>query len=264
MGFSLEVAGLGLLEGVSRYYFMKYMHENYVHVCSLMIHAFKGDLPGVNKYDLKSRVKMWEEMVVKTREIATLQNNTAPYQDLLRKYLNTCKVAVDNAYVQFLDPDTKDVNVAIQNLEDYVIVGLQNDMGESLSRWVNITKRSCKHHKHFKRLQKVYTDIFDGMTAEGEVKKFRESKITITDKAEAKGRRLSAVRNIINTDKIDAKDANSGNAESTTPGTSLVSPDFNSLDEDLKAMITKFTAGDQKVWERVIQLYEIQKEWGRS
>jgi hypothetical protein len=216
----------------------------------------------VKNAPVQERVKLWEEKVVKAREIATLQNNTVPYQNLLRQYLKTCEVAVDNAYVQFLDPDTKDVNVAIQNLEEYVIVGLQSEMGETLSRWVNITRRSCKSHEHFGKMEKVFTGIFDGMTEDGEVKKFRESKITLNEAVQAQ-RRLSVVQHIINQDNEDEdEDVNVDHTKPST-GISLVSPDFNSLDDDLKDMISRFTAGDQKVWKRVLELYELQKDWGK-
>ena len=222
----------------------------------------KCDLPGVSG-NISKRVEEWEKKVVKTREIATLQNNTTPYQDLLRQYLKVCEVAVDNAYVQFLDPDTKDVNIAIQNLEDYVIVGLQNKMGETLSRWVNITGRSCQSHPHFERMKKVFADIFDSMTAQGEVKKFRESKITL-NQADVAHRKLSILHRIgkgneDSDDEVAKKDHTKSSA-----GISLASPDFNSLDNDLKEMILRFTKGDQKVWKRVLELFEMQREWGRQ
>ena len=221
----------------------------------------KCDLPGVSKVSSQDRAKIWEEKVVKTREIATLQNDTVPYQELLRQYLTTCEVAVNNAYVQFLDPDTNDVNVAIRNLEDYVIVGLQTDMGETLSRWVNITKQSCSGHKHFGKMERVFADIFDGMTADGEVKKFRESKISLNEYGGAQRRRLSLVRRVVNIDETVKKD---NIADMPASEISLVSPDINSLDSDLKEMITRYTSGDQLVWKRVLELYEIQRDWGRS
>ncbi|KAL3795554.1 hypothetical protein HJC23_009267 [Cyclotella cryptica] len=218
----------------------------------------KCDLPGAESGKVVERVKRWGEIVVKAREIATLQNNTAPYQDLLRKYLRTCESANDNAYVQFLDPDTKDVNVALQNLEDYVIVGLQNEMGETLNRWVNITRRSCRSHKYFSRMEKVFADIVNDMTAEGEVKKFRESQVKLDETT----RRLSVIQQIINRKGID-DDAQKNNTNSSS-SINLVAPDFNILDDDLKEIITRYTAGDQKVWGRVLELYEAQREWGRQ
>ena len=219
----------------------------------------KCDLPGVGKIPIQDRVKKWEEKVVKTREIATLQNNTAPYQALLRKYLTTCEVAINNAYVQFLDPDTNDVDVALRNLEEYVIVGLQTDMGETLSRWVNITKQSCSGHKHFRKMERVFADIFEGMTSDGEVKKFRESKISLNEVPESR-RRLSLVRQIINTDEAVKNDSIQ---DEPAYEISLISPDINSLDKDLKEMIIRYTSGDQVVWKRVLELYEIQRDWGR-
>ncbi|KAL7476818.1 hypothetical protein ACHAW6_002652 [Cyclotella cf. meneghiniana] len=218
----------------------------------------KCDLPGAGSGKTVDRVKRWGEIVVKAREVATLQNNTAPYQDLLRKYLKTCECANDNAYVQFLDPDTKDVNVAIQNLEDYVIVGLQNEMGETLNRWVNITRRTCRAHKYFRRMETVFANLFNDMTADGEVKKFRESKIRLDEAT----RRLSVVQHIINGQRT-GEDAQKNNTHSSS-SISLVAPDFNSLDDDLKEIITRYTAGDQKVWERVLVLYDAQREWGRQ
>lgn len=47
--------------------------------------------------------------------------------------------AVDNTYVQFLDPNTKSLEVALHNLERYIVVGLQSDMTETISRWANMT-----------------------------------------------------------------------------------------------------------------------------
>lgn len=221
----------------------------------------KCNLPGV-KGPVKDRVERWGDKVVETREIATLQNNTAPYQNLLRLYLRTCHMANDNAYVQFLDPDTKNVDVAIQNLEDYVIVGLQNDMGETMTRWVNITRRSCRNHKHFTKMETVFADIFAGMTADGEMKKFRESKITVDEAEEATQRRLSVAQQLLS-GKGSEESAQSNNPQPTT-GINLISPDFSTLDDDLKELITNFTAGDQKVWQRVLELYEMQREWGRQ
>eukprot|EP00956_Cyclotella_meneghiniana_P017018 scaffold27460_cov56-Cyclotella_meneghiniana.AAC.3 len=225
----------------------------------------KCDLPGVGKANIKDRVKAWERMVVKTREVATLQNDTAPYQELLRKYLTTCEVAVDNAYVQFLDPDTKDVTVAIRNLEDYVIVGLQNEMGETLRRWVNITRRSCRGHERFGRMEKVFDDITNGMSADGEVKKWRESKVTLSEVNETQKPRLLS-ETIIDAENNEEKDGAAEEIDNTksSDGINLISPDFNTLDDDLKEMITRFTAGDQKVWERVLELFEMQKDWGRK
>ena len=177
-------------------------------------------------------------------------------------YLRTCEAAVNNAYVQFLDPDTKSVDVALQNLEDYVIVGLQTDMGETLTRWVNITKRSCHNHQHFRKMERVFADIFNGMTADGEVKKFRESKIVLNEANDAQ-RKLSVVQNIVHADTAEDEAVETDSAE-LSAGISLVSPDFNTLDDDLKEMITRFTAGDQQVWKRVLELYEMQKDWGRQ
>lgn len=235
----------------------------------------KCDLPGVGKANIKDRVKKWERMVVQTREVATFQNDTGPYRELLRKYLTTCEVAVDNAYIQFLDPDTKDVDVAVRNLEDYVIVGLQNEMGETLRRWVNITRRSCRGHERFDRMEKVFSDITDAVTADGEVKKWRESKVTLNEGNETKTPRLlSAITNsqeTINGSRHDSAADNENedvveeidNTKSSA-GINLISPDFNTLDDDLKEMIIRFTAGDQKVWERVLELFEMQRDWGRK
>jgi hypothetical protein len=215
----------------------------------------KCNLPGAN-----GPVE-WGKRVTKAREIAALENNTAPYQKLMRSYLEDCHLANNNTYVQFLDPDTKDVNVAKQNLEDYVIVGLQNKISETLIRWATIARRSCRGHKHYQRMKNVF-DYVNNITADGEVQKFRESPRELNDAHEIARRRLSITQQSNDTDYHD-ESLNVNNKRETT-GTNLISPDFNTLDEDLKETITRFTEEDQKVWKRALELYEMQREWGRQ
>ncbi|KAL3787574.1 hypothetical protein HJC23_000062 [Cyclotella cryptica] len=135
----------------------------------------KCDLPGAGKG--KGRVERWNERVVKAREIATLQHDWTEYQSLLREYLDTCRMAADNAYIQFLDPYSKDVNRAINNLEKYVIVGLQTEMEETMERWINITKKSCRKHPHFDEMNtKVFEKILGDMKIKGGFDRKRETR----------------------------------------------------------------------------------------
>ena len=78
-------------------------------------------------------LEAWQNRIISAREVAALDDLTL-YQQALREYLESCKNAVDNAYVQFLDPKTKDVGVALAHLNKYVIVGMQTDVDQSLER----------------------------------------------------------------------------------------------------------------------------------
>ncbi|EJK73314.1 hypothetical protein THAOC_05068 [Thalassiosira oceanica] len=66
--------------------------------------------------------------------------------------------AVNNTYVQFLDPDTKSLEKALYNLERYIVVGLQSDMTETMSRWANLTLRSCQDHPGFNTIEKLLNE----------------------------------------------------------------------------------------------------------
>ncbi len=96
-------------------------------------------LPGVNDLD------GWQSRIITAREVAAL-NDLSLYQQALQEYLSNCENAVDNAYVQFLDPKTKDVDVALAHLNKYVIVGMQTDLDESLERWTKMALWSCREH----------------------------------------------------------------------------------------------------------------------
>jgi hypothetical protein len=87
----------------------------------------------------------WQSRVVSARELAFL-NDLTLYQKALREYLDGCGHAVDNVYVQFLDPKTKNVDVALLHLNKYVIVGMQTDLDEPLRRWKKIVMWSCRQH----------------------------------------------------------------------------------------------------------------------
>jgi len=68
-------------------------------------------------------------------------DETNPFHALQLGWTNYLlhRKAVDNTYVQFLDPNTKSLEVALHNLERYIVVGLQSDMTETISRWANMT-----------------------------------------------------------------------------------------------------------------------------
>jgi hypothetical protein len=199
----------------------------------------KCDLPGAGKG--VGRVERWEQRVVKAREIATLQNDTTVYQMLLREYLDTCQSAADNAYVHFLDPDTHDVNVALKNLEEHVIVGLQTDMEGTLERWVNITKKSCSSHPQFQRMEDaVLNKILADIKTNGGVER----------------KRASAV--ILNVTEVKTEETKSSS------GIKLSSPDVRAFDKDLQKLLNKLIAGDEVIFKRVVEIYEEQRDWGRD
>ena len=102
-------------------------------------------------------LEAWQNRIISAREVAAL-NDLTLYQQALREYLESCKNAVDNAYVQFLDPKTKDVGVALAHLNKYVIVGMQTDLDQSLERWTKVTLWTCRDHPHAEIIRKALTD----------------------------------------------------------------------------------------------------------
>lgn len=223
------------------------------------------ELPGAGKG--KGRVNRWNAIVVKAREIATLQNNWTEYQSLLRIYLDTCSMAADNAFVQFLDPITKDVNRAVSNLEKYVIVGLQNDMDETMKRWINITKSSCRTHPMYRDMDgRVFQKILDSMQRNGGFDRKRESTVDLKPKRKStvdlKPRRTQTIRDTakraLSEDDLDILE------EEPKPRSDikLVSPDVSIFEDDLQELIKNLTAGDAVVYQRVLELYEEQRYWG--
>ncbi|KAL7518843.1 hypothetical protein ACHAWX_003646 [Stephanocyclus meneghinianus] len=214
----------------------------------------KCDLPGAGKG--KGRVERWNKRVLKTREIATLQNDWTEYQSLLREYLDTCRMAADNAYVQFLDPYSKDLNLALANLEKYVIVGLQTEMEDTMERWINITKKSCRNHPHFGDMNTmVFQKILRDMKINGGFDRKRESTVELERQTDNITKAFSEAGEGVN---------HFAQVEGTEPssGIALISPDFTSFDGDLQQLIRKLTAGDNVIFHRVIELYEEQRYLG--
>jgi hypothetical protein len=227
------------------------------------------DLPGVGKG--MGRVDRWNKIVVKAREIATLNHNWTEYQSLLRIYLKECNMAADNAYVQFLDPFTKDVNLAVSNLEKYVIVGLQTDLDETMKRWINITKNSCRGHLHYDDMYaKVFQKILTDMQRNGGFDRKRKSTVELKPKQfQNTTNRLNntitkhqLLHNTAKRSLLDIQDDASEQQIMPTSDIKLISPDVSTFDKDLQMLIRKLTEGDSVVYERVLQLYEEQRNWG--
>ena len=219
------------------------------------------DLPGAGKG--KGRVNRWNAIVVKARETATLQHNWTEYQSLLRTYLDICSFAADNAYVQFLDPYTKDMDLAISNLEKYVIVGLQTDMDETVKRWINITKNSCRAHPNYDTMYgKVFQKILLDMQRNGGFDRKRQSTVDLKSKTRGQTPNKSTVARLL----LELSVEDDTPEQDTTPSSEikLVSPDINNFDQDLQSLIRKLTAGDEVIYKRVLQLYEEQRNWGQS
>ena len=212
------------------------------------------DLPGAGAG--KERVNRWNAIVVKAREIATLQHNWTEYQSLLRIYLDTCSMAADNAYVQFLDPYSKDVKRAISNLETYVIVGLQTDLDNTMKRWINITKDSCLRHPHYHDIDgRVLQKILDDMQRNGGFDRKRESTVELK---QSHGQNQNGIRRGLMEDGLDATEV----TPQPTKDIKLTSPDVTKFDDDLQQLIHKLTKGDAIVYQRVLELYEEQRYWG--
>jgi hypothetical protein len=213
----------------------------------------KCDLPGAGKG--RGRVERWNERVVKAREIATVENDWTEYQSLLRDYLNTCRMAADNAYVQFLDPYSHNVELAVSNLEKYVIVGLQTDMDGTMARWINITKKSCRAHPQYKDMNGlVFHKILTDMKRNGGFDRRREST------AELKPMRVNTTKRSLG--EADEEEHIIEDVPKVDSGIKLIPPDVNNFDEDLQKLISELTAGDSVVFKRVLELYEEQKYLG--
>jgi len=195
-----------------------------------------GDRPGqLKRCTLPGEVNsnQWQNRVVAARAAVTLQNNYTLYQQALREYLESCRDIVSNVYVQFLDPVTNDVNIAVRLLEKFVIVGLQGDIDESLQRWAKIAVWSCRDHPYINRIRK------DLLTEPKHVgTHFRQSATLM----ELKG------------DGVDENEAINGTAE-------LASPTLNELDADLQQLIRALTVDDEVIFQRAEELYAEQGHW---
>lgn len=163
----------------------------------------------------------WRERVATARRLATELNNTMHYQTLLRHYLEQCKDATWNMYTQFLDPATKDVNVALHNLEQYVIVGLQTNITETLQLWANTMRKSCRHRPDYDQMgAAILSKPFN------ETQEEKREKVSIAVK-------YSVV---------------------------LVTPNVSEFDDDLKDMFNAYIKEDEIIYQRAKELYAEQRE----
>ena len=162
----------------------------------------------------------WRERVATARKVAAKSNSTAMYQDLLLQYLTRCKDAVWNVYTSFLDPTTKNVSVALHNLEQYVTVGLQTNITETLQLWSKTVSTNCLHSPDYDRMPNLLSKAFNK---------------TLPEKRE---RVSSTVKDSV----------------------VLVTPDIEQFDDKLKGMINSFIREDEIIYERVKALYAEQVE----
>jgi hemerythrin superfamily protein len=167
-------------------------------------------------------VNAWSERVADARRLATVSNDTSKYQYLLRYYLTQCKDAASNVYTQFLDPVTKDVSVALHNLEQYVIVGLQTNITETIQLWSNMTGTYCRDRPDYHNMQQtVLADPF------------------------------------INENNAETRDNVSIEVKYSVE---LAIPDVKQFDDDLKDLIDAFTNEDEVIYQRAKELYEEQRK----
>jgi hypothetical protein len=176
--------------------------------------------PGhVHRCPLEGSNSNWQKRIADARKKATVSNDTSDYEGLLRHYLMKCKDASWNVYTQFLDPVTKDVNVALANLEKYVIVGLQTNITETLQLWANMTRKNCHNHQKFDAMQKSMLSI-----------PFRETFVELREKV-----------------SIGEKDL-----------IKFVTPDYTNFEKDLTLMIEEFIKEDKMIYSRAKELYKQQ------
>ncbi len=96
------------------------------------------------------------------RKLALANNNTALYQKMLREYLQQCPEASKNVYIQFFNPHTKNLTVALDHLEKrQVVVRLQDMVQESLRHWINVTLSACSDRPDYLRLEGTLTKSFE-------------------------------------------------------------------------------------------------------
>lgn len=176
--------------------------------------------PGhVHRCPLEGSNSNWQKRIANARMKVTVSNDTSDYEGLLRHYLTKCKDAAYNVYAQFLDPVTKDVNVALANLEKYVIVGLQTNITETLQLWANMTRKNCHNHRKFDAMQKSMLSI-----------PFQETFVELREKV-----------------SIGEKDL-----------VKFVTPDYTNFEKDLTLMIEEFIKEDEVIFNRAKELYKQQ------
>jgi len=164
----------------------------------------------------------WRERVATARRLATESNDSMRYQTLLRHYLEQCKDATWNVYTQFLDPTTKDVNVALHNLEQYVIVGLQTNITETIQLWANTMRKNCRHRPDYNLMGATLLS-----------KPFNETMHT-----EKREKVSIAVKHSV----------------------LLASPNVTQFDDDLEDMFNAYIKEDEIIYQRAIELYAEQRE----
>ncbi|KAL3771642.1 hypothetical protein ACHAW5_007344 [Stephanodiscus triporus] len=186
----------------------------------------------------------WQADVVSARRIVTTTNDTSVYVGLLRDYLTSCRNAADNAYVQFLDPRTKDVRVALENLERHVIVGLQSDLDGTLMRFRDVALRSCVGHPKFREMETVLSGSLAAAAAAADNGDgyFRKSATRVV--ASEGGPRDG---------ELAADDWSRDDA--TVDAVELAPPDVNAFDDDLQRLVREMTAGDEVIYKRALELY---------
>jgi len=204
---------------------------------------FGGGRPGeVKKCKVSDGgVVEWQRRVVEARRAAAFQNNTSEYQELLRYYLANCREAVDNVYVQFLDPYSKDVNVALSNLERYVIVGMQSDLDGTVKRWANVTLQSCVDHPKLEAMRRILLS--------------RDSPASSTAVFLRKSTTEVALDGDGATNEDDQVQDDGQDPRSTEASIELTPLDIASFKDDLQQIIREMTAGDEVIYERALEMY---------
>ena len=200
-----------------------------------------------NNNDDNATLADWQAGVANARKIATADNDTSVYQGLLRDYLASCRDAADNAYVQFLDPRTKDLRLALYNLERYVIVGLQSDVDVSLGRFRDVALRSCAGHPKYRALERVLSRSL-AVNGDG----YWRKSVTRVVVASGSPRR----------DGLSAADDESRDYGAVVEPVELASPDVKTFDEDLQKLVRKMTEGDETIYKRALELYYYQAHLG--
>ncbi|KAL7542735.1 hypothetical protein ACHAXR_012032 [Thalassiosira sp. AJA248-18] len=172
---------------------------------------------------LRKGKKKWRANVAEARKTFTISNDTSVYQSMFLEYLTRCPHATKNSYTQFLDPLTKNVDVALDNLEKHVIIGLQNDVQGTLQRWADITMKTCNDHPAYSTMKKTLAQS-----------------IAIHGRIRPKSTRSATVRDSV----------------------VLSSPDISDFDEELQNMIVSYTEEDELIYKRAVELFEDQRHLG--
>jgi len=205
-----------------------------------------------------NNLQEWQERVIRAREILTVSNEPKYYMIALRTYLNKCTAAVDNVYVQFLDPVTKDVNVALDHLNKYVIVGMQNDMEETLQRWMRIGLNACQDHPKFEAIKN---------TLEKNAHSIKHRASVIQVDSEHNGIKIDPLQQQQgegeeqDDNDMAADDTDNDGGEAAEEVIELVKWRFKFFDDDIKRLMRQLTKKDEIIYKRVLEMYEEQRNW---